>query len=231
MGGRGELSPAGFWAERLGCSPADLTRPGLTLVQHPEPRAFYALAAGAAVVVAAPESLHARLHGVVDSTGLVTREGAARVLSPEAVFVGPARLAYLARAPEPPEGVVRVESARDPALARLRDSVSAEEWRHANLEAAEPPLFACAHEGALVSASGFQRLLGRVAHVGVVTDPRARGRGLGRRVVRAAAAHAGGLGLLVQYQTLAANLPALRIAESLGFVPFATSLSARWSAG
>jgi GNAT superfamily N-acetyltransferase len=225
------VTPAGFWAERLGCSPADFTRPGLTLVRHPEPLAFYALAARGAVVVAAPESLHAHIREAADPVALVTRVGAARVLAPDASFVGPARLAYLERALGPPEGVVRVESASDAALARLRGSVSAEEWRHANLEAAEPPLFACAHEGALASASGFQRLLGRVAHVGVVTDPRARGRGLGRRVVQAAAVHAGALGLLVQYQTLAANAPALRVAESLGFAPFATSLSARWSAG
>jgi GNAT superfamily N-acetyltransferase len=225
------VTPAELWAERLGCARAAFERPGLTLVRHPEPRAFYALAAGSAVVVAAPESLHARLRGVPDPGGLVTREGASRVLPGEAAFVGPARLAYLERALEPPEGVVELPAARDAALAQLRAAVSDEEWRHANLEAAEPPLFACAHDGSLAAASGFQRLLGRVAHVGVVTDPRARGRGLGRRVVQAAAARACGLGLLVQYQTLAANAPALRIAESLGFVPFATTLSARWSAG
>jgi GNAT superfamily N-acetyltransferase len=225
------VTPAGFWAERLGCAPADLERPGLTLVRHPEPRAFYALAAGAAVVVAAPESLHPLLRGVADPVGLVTREGASRVLPPEAAFVGPARLAYLERTPEAPEGVVEVASAGDAALARLRASVGVEEWRHANLEAAEPPLFACAHGGSLAAASGFQRLLRRVAHLGVVTDPRARGLGLGRRVVGASAAHAARLGLLVQYQTLAANAPALRIAQSLGFVPFATALSARWGGG
>ncbi|HTO09310.1 MAG TPA: GNAT family N-acetyltransferase [Myxococcota bacterium] len=224
------MTPAGFWAARLGCSAADLTRSGLTLLRHAEPRGFYALAAGSAVVVAAPESLHAALREHPDPAGLLTREAAARVLPAGAAFVGPACLAYLERAPAPPQPVVRVTSAHDPALAALRAAVRAEEWRHANLEAAEPPLFAWAHEGALASASGFQRLLDSVAHVGVVTDPRARSRGLGRRVVQAAAAHAFGLGLLVQYQTLAANAPALRIAESLGFVPFARTLSARWNA-
>jgi len=225
------VTPSAFWADRLGCSPGDFERPGLTLVRHPEPRAFYALAAGSAVVVAAPESVEAALRGIADPSLLVTREGASGVLPAGAAFVGPARLAYLEHALEPPEDVVSLPSAGDAALAALRAAVTPEEWRFANLEAAEPPLFACAQGSSFASASGFQRLDGRVAHMGVVTDPRARGRGLGRRVVRAAAAHAGALGLLVQYQTLAANAPALRIAESLGFAPFARTLSARWPAG
>jgi GNAT superfamily N-acetyltransferase len=225
------VTPAEFWAERLGCAPADFQRPGLSLVRHGEPRAFYALASGAAVVVAAPESLFASLRGVTSPGELVSRDAAARVLPASVAFVGPARLAYLAHELPSPEGVVPVASALDPSLAALRRALTAEEWRHANLEAAEPPLFACLDGGCVAAAAGFQRLLGRVAHVGVVTDPRARRRGLGRRVVQAASARACALGLLVQYQTLAANTPALRIAESLGFVPFASTLAARWIAG
>jgi hypothetical protein len=58
---------------------------------------------------------------------------------------------------------------------------------------------------------------------------RRRDRRLGRAAVQAAAVHALELGLLPQYQTLASNAAALRIAESLGFEPFAITLAARLS--
>jgi GNAT superfamily N-acetyltransferase len=217
---------AAFWAERLGCPAGAFDAAGLTLVPHPSPQRFYALAAGAAVVVAAPESLHARARAVADPQSLVTPE-VLRALLPGAVLVGPAVLAYLHRALDAPEGLERLDAADDARLLALRARVAAEEWQHANLAAAEPPLFAHVRGGAVVAASGFQRLAGRVAHIGVLTDPEQRGRGLGRAVVRATAAQALALGLLPQYQTLVANSPALRIAQSLGFERFATSLSAR----
>jgi hypothetical protein len=45
--------------------------------------------------------------------------------------------------------------------------------------------------------------------------------------VQAAAARAQELGLAAQYQTLASNTPALRVAAALGFEPYATTLAAR----
>ena len=49
------------------------------------------------------------------------------------------------------------------------------------------------------------------------------------RAVQATAAAAQARGLLPQYQTLAANAPALAIAAALGFELFATTLSADFS--
>jgi RimJ/RimL family protein N-acetyltransferase len=217
-----------FWAVRLGCSPKDLAGSGLALVAHPQPKSLFALATATAVVVAAPPAMHAGLRTVPDPRALVTRAGLAPLVPASASFVGPARIAYLHRALAAPGAVARFEAASDSRLRALRENAGPEAWAHANLEAAEPPLFGCLAEGRIVAAAGFQRLLARVAHVGVVTDPAHRGSGLGRTVVEAAGAHALELGLLVQYQTLASNAPSLRIAESLGFEPFATTLAARW---
>lgn len=190
---------------------------------------MFVVDADAAVVALAPETLHARLRTVTDPRALVTPDGLRALLPSEARLIGPARIAYLHGALAAPDGVERLGSASDPRLRALREHASAEAWRHANLEAAEPPLFGCALAGEVAAAAGFERLAERVAHIGVLTDPRHRSRGLGRSVVQAAAAHALELGLLPQYQTLASNAPALRIAESLGFEPFATTLTARFS--
>lgn len=206
-------------------------RPGLTLVRHPEPAAVYAVAAGEGVVVAAPESLHARLRAVVEPRVLVTRAGLSPLIPEGARLVGPARIAYFHEASLEAPGLERLESRNDPRLHALRESVTAEEWRHANLEAAELPLFAVADGGELAAVSGFERLAGRVAHIGVLAHPSHRGRNRGLAVVCGATARALELGLLPQYQTLAANVPALRIAERLAFEPFATTLSARFSGG
>ena len=65
------------------------------------------------------------------------------------------------------EGTRPLESASDPVLAPLRASVTDLEWRHANLDGAEPPIFAVFEGDAAIAAAGSQRLLDRVAHIGV----------------------------------------------------------------
>ncbi|HTO68928.1 MAG TPA: GNAT family N-acetyltransferase [Myxococcota bacterium] len=218
------LRPEDFWAERLGCAAAALVQPGFLRVPLPR-EAVFAVATRAAVVAAAPERLHARLRGASDPRALVTRAGLAE-LFPEAVrFVGPARVDYLHHQVSAPPGVVALEP-RDARVAALRDAATGEEWQHADLFAAETPVFAVELEGALAAAAGFERLLGRVAHLRVLAHPRHRGRGAGRRVVQAAAARAQSLGLLPQYQTLAANAPSVAVAAALGFEAFATTLTA-----
>jgi GNAT superfamily N-acetyltransferase len=222
-------SVAAFWAERLGCPVSAFEQPGLTLVPHPLRDRVFVLASGAAVVVAAAEALHARLRAATEAHALVTPEVLRPLMPSGARLIGPARIAYLHGALSAPDGITRLGSASDPRLRTLREHATSEEWEHANLEAAEPPLFACPAGEEIAAASGFERLATRVAHLGVVTDPRHRGRGLGRAAVQAAAVHALELGLLPQYQTLASNAAALRIAESLGFEPFAITLAARLS--
>ncbi len=179
------------------------------------------------VVAAAPESLWERLRAVAEPRALVTPERLRAAVPEHIQLVGPARIAYLHRPLTAPAGLERIDSPSDPRLQPLRARVTAEEWEHANLAAAEVPIFAALVAGELAAAAGFERLDGRVAHLGVLADPRRRGRGLARRASHASAAHAQAMGLLPQWQTLAANTPALDIAESLGFEPFAVTLSAR----
>jgi GNAT superfamily N-acetyltransferase len=216
-----------FWTLRLGCAAGAFRTPGLTVVENPRVGVFV-VATARGIVAAAPSELHAALARTRDPRVLVTWDGLRPLVPAHARTVGAAWIGYASQAAGSAEGVRPVDSAGDPALASLRASVTDLEWRHANLDAAEPPIFAVVAGGAAVAASGSQRLLDRVAHIGVVTGAATRGQGLGRRAVAAALARALELGLLPQYQTLVANTPARRIADALGFAHFATTLSASW---
>jgi RimJ/RimL family protein N-acetyltransferase len=218
--------PEEFWAERLGCAESRFAAPGLTLVAHPA-EAVFVLATRSAVVVAAPDALHERLRAVADPRALIVPARLRTLLPEHALLIGPACVAYRHDPVSPASGPVEIHSAGEERLGALRAAVAPEEWRHANLEASEPPLFACEVDGAIAAAAGFQRLLDRVAHIGVLAHPAHRRRGLARRAVQSATALAQAHGLLAQYQTLDSNAPALAIAARLGFERFATTLAAR----
>src|SRR5262249_11102343 len=153
-------------------------------------------------------------------SALVTLEVLVPLLPDGARLIGPASVAYLEGELVQPDGVVKIESLWDPRLEELRRAVTPEEWRHANLDKAEPPLFGVEHQGRLGAAAGFERVQDRVAHIGVLADPRSRERGFGRLVTQAVGARAMALQLLPQYQTLLANTGALRIGKQLGFAQF-----------
>lgn len=77
--------------------------------------------------------------------------------------------------------------------------------------------------GRVVAAAGYRAWPGRAAHVGVLTAPEARGRGLARVTGSAAVAHALAAGLLPQWR---ARLPASRrVAAALGFEELGFQLS------
>jgi GNAT superfamily N-acetyltransferase len=215
-----------FWAQRLGCAQSAFAVAGPTLVPHPRGNALYAFATATSLMVCAPPELHAAIARLGDPRALVTRKGAQALGRPISRLVGPARIAYLHQTVSPAPEAIALDSARDPRLQRLRAAVSAEEWRHANLDAAEPPLFAIEAGDEIAAAAGFERLLDAVAHIGVLAHPAFRGRGRAKRAVGAAVAAAQARSLLPQYQTLASNKPALGIAAALGFELFATTLSA-----
>ena len=216
-----------FWALRLGCPVAALQRGGLTLLAHPQ-QAVFVVATSAGTVVAAPPELHRRIEAVADLRALTDWETLRALVPGPARTVGAAWIGYTREPAGSTRDTQPFDSSADPALAKLRAAVTPEEWRHGNLDASEPPIFGCVEDGSVAAACGYQRLLDRVAHLGVVADSARRSRGAGRRAVAAALARALERGLLAQYQTLVANTPARRIAAALGFAHFATTLGARW---
>jgi GNAT superfamily N-acetyltransferase len=218
-----------LWAERLGCAEELLREPGAHLLAHPHPATLYAVAIDAAQIVLAPPSLHAKLRASMRQGPLPLEVPAFAALVPSgARAVGPAFVGYRDSAPPEPAAVERLTGS-SAALEPLREAVSELEWAHANLEAAVPPLCVVLSGGSALAAAGAQTLPGELAHIGVLTHPEHRGRGMARRVVAACAAEAIAAGRLAQYQTLLSNAPALAVGRALGFEPFAHTLMLRWA--
>jgi hypothetical protein len=87
---------------------------------------------------------------------------------------------------------------------------------------------ASSRAASLPSLAGYEVWGGVVAHISVITHPAFR-----RPRVRAQRSRAPGRrclgckGLVPQYRTLESNRPSMRIAESLGFVHYASSVAVR----
>ncbi len=217
-----------FWARRLGASPAALRTRGLQLIPHPLPDAFFILAREAAVLAVAPPLLHARI-AALGPERLLDRAALLELLPAGARCIGPTFVGYLDVAPDVSgSGLVTFSSARDPAFDELRASAAGEEWEHAGLDHAGEPLHAHVERGRALCAAGAQILLESVAHIGVITHPALRGRGLARAAVAALTRGCLARGLLPQYQTLLSNASSLAVGKALGFEPFATTFAGRW---
>jgi predicted GNAT family acetyltransferase len=95
------------------------------------------------------------------------------------------------------------------------------EWEHSGLSVHDKHLFGCFLDGRLVAVAGNILWDPNTVNPGVITHPDHRGKGYGTAVVSAAVQRAIKHDHLVLYQTLLANTPAVKIAHSLGFQPYA----------
>ncbi|MFB8239546.1 GNAT family N-acetyltransferase [Kitasatospora purpeofusca] len=150
---------------------------------------------------------------------LTDPESVGRVL-PIGEVLGPAGLAYVAddgfRPAAAPTGL-RVEKA--PAghvdLGRPERLAGAADADEAGLDEMSSPVFVVRVAGQVVAAAGYREWPGRAAHVGVLTAPAWRGRGLARATGSSAVGHALAQGLLPQWR---ARVPESRkVAAALGF--------------
>lgn len=145
--------------------------------------------------------------------------------------LGPAVLAYLDE-PEfrPVSGglpVVRLAAGhRD--LAALLADVPEEDAEESGIAGITSPAFVIRRDGNVVAASGYREWPSSVAHIGVLTAPSERGRGLARMVASAAIADALADGLLPQWR--ARPYASRRVAHALGFRELGAQLSVRFAA-
>jgi GNAT superfamily N-acetyltransferase len=110
------------------------------------------------------------------------------------------------------------------ALEQFASAVGQVAWEHSGLGEQPQPIAGCWQEDRLVAAAGYTVWGGALAHIGVTTDPAARGAGYGRSVVSAIGQHALEHGYVLQYRTLLANHPSLAIAAAVGMQAYATTL-------
>jgi RimJ/RimL family protein N-acetyltransferase len=117
--------------------------------------------------------------------------------------------------------------ASHPELRALEQTAGQADADEAALDEITSPAFVVRARGRIVAAAGYRTWPCGTAHVGVLTAPQERGRGLPRVTGSAAVAHALDAGLLPQWR---ARLPASRrVADALGFVELGRQLSVELS--
>ena len=144
------------------------------------------------------------------------------------VAVGPAYIGYATTVAPPPHPVRMLTPEDAGAILAMQQACDPTEWDHGS--SSPEDLCAGVFVGeALVAFAGYEVWSQSIAHISIVTHPGFRGRGFGRSAVGYLAQHALEAGLLAQYRTLASNHASIRIAESLGFQPFAESRAVRFT--
>ncbi|MER6977736.1 GNAT family N-acetyltransferase [Streptomyces carpinensis] len=225
----------GLWEELAGVPVSFAPTGGVNVVVSPESRIcpvgwVGVVALGGSAIVTAPSEGDAVIvrealkglpaHDVVDGVLIPQVLPVARVL-------GPATLAYVSLEsfrPARADALTVMElPASRPELRRLDQAAGDEDAGEAALDEITSPAFVIREEGRVIAAAGYRTWPSRTAHIGVLTAPEARGRGLARVTGSAAVAHALAAGLLPQWR---ARPPASRrVAAALGFEEFGSQLS------
>lgn len=230
-----------WWARDFACSTSEL-RPERTRVQEHagallgNPGIWILVAGGAPLISLPSDQEEGMSHlaqtwsaaNVADPAAL-QRLVAAACTRPVEKIIGPAFIGY---------GSAESLDLRDARFARpvtsretiagLQAACGLEEWEHGGSEAHPERTFGVVDEASeLLALSGYEIWNDSIAHLSIVTHPRARGRSWGRAAVALAAQHALRAGLVPQYRTLAENTASLLIARRLGFVEYGFSVYVR----
>jgi hypothetical protein len=150
-----------------------------------------------------------------------------RAAAPVIEVLGPANLAYLDERDHRPVELAAVEAipGGHADLAALLASVPADDVAECGLAEISSSAFVVRDGTQVVAAAGYRHWRGGVAHLGVLTAPQRRGRGLARTVASAAVVDSLANGLLPQWR--ARVEPSRRVARALGFRQLGGQLSIR----
>jgi len=142
-------------------------------------------------------------------------------------ILGPATLAYCDTASFQPResSAVQMSPADHADLATLLARVPAEDAAESGLDEITSPAFVVRSGSEIIAAAGYRAWPSDTAHLSVLTDPVARGRGLARIVATAAVAAALQADLLPQWRARPAA--SRRVAQALGFSELGSQLSIR----
>ncbi|MDR3401842.1 MAG: GNAT family N-acetyltransferase [Chthoniobacter sp.] len=231
----------GYWAAEFGCDAGALFAEPLRIVHHRNSFADYhgvfGLFRQGAAIVSVPSHQAGLLHPLLTEVAHDRSPAAlgSALQSVATSIIGPAYLGYSlsVTAPVHPTRVLTLQDF--PAWQKLQRSCDPTEWEHGGSVLAPDqgdsstvnPCSGVFIDGLLAAVAGYETWGGTIAHISVVTHPGFRRRGLARSAVAHLCGHAMAAGLLPQYRTLESNMASLRVAESLGFSPYARSLAVR----
>jgi GNAT superfamily N-acetyltransferase len=221
--------------ETLAAAPVSFTADGaLDVVASPgsglcPPSWVGIVALGDSAIVTVPtermvERVRRALAGLAPDS--LTRPDDVRAVLPVAATLGPATLGYVSRdafMPASTNGPVERLVPGHHDLKALLESVDRQDAEESGLGEITSHAFVVREGGRVVAAAGYTTWPGRTAHLCVMTDAAARGRGLARQVASRAVDQALAEGLLPQWR---ARPPASRrVAQALGFREMGSQLS------
>jgi len=220
-----------YWASQFGCAAEALFAQPLCLVTHGAELADYhgifALFREGAAVISLPPERADSLRPLLPGAPATPTDLAEAFKTPEYTVIGPAFIGYAAEAPRPAHPVRALGERDGPAVEALRAACPAIEWEYGGSKVGVQPASGVFVGRDLVALAGYEIWGGTIAHIAVVTHPAFRGRGFGRSAVSHVAAAALAAGLVPQYRTLESNLPSMRVAATLGFARYVTSVAVR----
>ena len=220
-----------YWASHFGCSAESLFAQPLHIVTHGADLADYhgifALFRSGAAAVSFPPGCVKSLRHLLPIVPVTPDRFADAFVGSSFTVIGPAYIGY-AEAVHPSPHPVRSLTEHDISAARaLRAACTETEWEHGGSLGGEHPSSGVFVGSKLVALAGYEVWGGAIAHISVITHPASRGRGFGRSAVAHVASTALVAGLIPQYRTLESNRASIRIAESLGFIHYASSVAVR----
>ncbi len=221
-----------YWATHLGCSSDEMFAEPIRVLAHGGELADYwgvfSLFRENSVMISAPPDCSGEIRALLSPWPHgFSPTGLAAALEPFAArVIGPAFIGYSSSIPGPAHSARSLTPDDAPLLDALRDSCDPTEWEHGGSSIGDPAsgIFV---DGRLVALAGYEIWGGKIAHISVISHPDFRGRGFGRGVVAHVAGQALASGLIPQYRTLESNRSSIRIAGSLGFHHYATSVAVR----
>lgn len=225
-----------FWAGFFGIRANDFGRVGVSVVPHVGLVGYEGIwffLREARLVISAPESWVPRLQAEFADAPpeLPSRDRLARVLGASlGRCIGPA---FQGAAEGSTFREARATNTRPlldsdaAAITAFSEACGSDDWDDSGLD--EAALYRCAHfeSGRILAMAGFRRWSSSAGDPCVITHPNHRGAGLAAGVVSAVLASALAQGHLLLYQTLEANVAAVRLAFSLGYARYANHLAVR----
>ncbi len=222
-----------YWASQLGIPSERLFSEQLSVITHAGELTGYGgvfalFRDGAKMISLPPERAELLRPLVLQLPSHFTLDDLEKALrSFASMVIGPAFIGYAASVPPASQPARLLTSDDTTAVAALRAACREDEWEHGGSDAGQQPAFGVFVDDQLAALAGYEIWGGTIAHISVITNPANRGRGFGAAAVAQITAQALAAGLLPQYRTLDSNQPSMRIAETLGFQRYATSLAMR----
>lgn len=225
-----------YWFDDLGCSESDLESGKTKIFAHGAMEGYSGVlffSSNNSTIISAPKYLIEELKKNIfniDSFISFETNFISRILGDKLDrIIGPAFIGKIDNKSFAPiyDPNTRVLGSTDWTLVEtLLQTCTPIEIDHSSIEKNQP-MVGVFIGSALVGVAGYEILEGKVAHIGILTDPNYRGQGIAKKALSKITEMALATNLGVQYQTLDSNIASVKCAERLGFSRFATTIAAR----